>query len=173
MNEVIKAIKERRSIRSFRKDAVDEALLKQVMEAGTWAPSAMNRQSAKIVCVTNKEDLDILRKLNAKVMNSDKDPYYGSPCIILVLADSNAATGREDGSLVLMNMMLAAHSLGLGSVWINREREMFSTDEGKELLKKWNISSSYDGVGALAIGYPEGDAPEAKERKKDYIVWAR
>ena len=135
-NEVLKAIKERRSVRSYMSTSVDPRLLDQVLEAGTWAASAMNRQPARIVCVTKEEDRRQLSRMNAAIMGSDKDPYYGAPCIIIVLVDSASATGREDGSLVLGNMMLAAHSLGLGSCWINREREMFATDEGKALLKK-------------------------------------
>ena len=154
-NEVLKAIKERRSVRSYMSAPVDPRLLDQVLEAGTWAASAMNRQPARIVCVTKEEDRRQLSRMNAAVMGSDKDPYYGAPCIIIVLVDSASATGREDGSLVLGNMMLAAHSLGLGSCWINREREMFATDEGKALLKKWGIEDDLTGVGALALGYPQ------------------
>ena len=130
-NEVLNAIRERRSVRNFSSKHVEDSLLDQVLEAGTWAASAMNRQPAKIVCVTREEECRQLSRMNAAVMGSDKDPYYGAPCIIIVLVDSASATGREDGSLVLGNMMLAAHSLGLGSCWINREREMFATDEGR------------------------------------------
>ena len=169
-NEVLKAIKERRSVRSYMSTPVDPRLLDQVLEAGTWAASAMNRQPAKIVCVTREEDRRQLSRMNAAVMGSDKDPYYRAPCIIIVLVDSASATGREDGSLVLGNMMLAAHSLGLGSCWINREREMFATDEGKALLKKWGINEDLTGVGALALGYPAAPHDAGKPRKSDYIV---
>ena len=167
-NEVLKVIKERRSVRSYMSTPVDPQLLDQVLEAGTWAASAMNRQPARIVCVTNEEDRRQLSRMNAAVMGSDKDPYYGAPCIIIVLVDSASATGREDG--FLGNMMLAAHSLGLGSCWINREREMFATDEGKALLKKWGIEDDLTGVGALALGYPAVPQAEGKPRKSDYIV---
>lgn len=169
-NEVLNAIRERRSVRSFSSRHVEDSLLDQVLEAGTWAASAMNRQPAKIVCVTREEDRRQLSRMNAAVMGSDKDPYYGAPCIIIVLVDSASATGREDGSLVLGNMMLAAHSLGLGSCWINREREMFATDEGKALLKKWGINEDLTGVGALALGYPAAPHDAGKPRKSDYIV---
>lgn len=172
-NEVLKNIRERRSIRKYRSDAVDEKLLDLVLEAGTWAPSAMDRQPSTIVCVTDKEDRDRLSRMNAEIMGTDSDPYYGAPVIILVLGERSVSTYIQDGSLVLENMMLAAHSLGLGSCWINREAEMFDSSEGKELLEKWNLPTTLKGVGALALGYVDGDVPKARERKKNYIVKIR
>ena len=172
-NEVLKNIRERRSIRKYRSDAVDGKLLDLVLEAGTWAPSAMNRQPSTIVCVTDKKDRDILSRMNAKIMGTDRDPYYSAPVIILVLGDKSVSTYIQDGCLVLENMMLAAHSLGLGSCWINREAEMFDRREGKELLEKWNLPTTLTGVGALALGYIDGDQSEASERKKNYIVKIR
>ena len=155
-NEVLKNIRERRSIRKYRSDAVDEKLLDLVLEAGTWAPSAMDRQPSTIVCVTDKEDRDRLSRMNAEIMGTDRDPYYGAPVIILVLGER-----------------LAAHSLSLGSCWINREAEMFDSEEGKELLEKWNLPTTLEGVGALALGYVDGDVPKARERKQNYIVKIR
>lgn len=111
--------------------------------------------------------------MNAKIMGTDRDPYYSAPVIILVLGDKSVSTYIQDGCLVLENMMLAAHSLGLGSCWINREAEMFDRREGKELLEKWNLPTTLTGVGALALGYIDGDQPEASERKKNYIVKIR
>ena len=172
-NEVLKNIRERRSIRKYRSDAVDGKLLDLVLEAGTWAPSAMDRQPSTIVCVTDKEDRDRLSRMNAEIMGTDRDPYYGAPVIILVLGERSVSTYIQDGSLVLENMMLAAHSLGLGSCWINREAEMFDSREGKELLEKWNLPTTLGGVGALALGYVDGDVPKARERKKNYIVKIR
>ena len=157
MNEVLKAIRERRSIRSYEERPVEKEKLDQILEAGLWAPSAMNRQPVRLVCVTRKDDCDRLRRL-------------GAPCIIVALCLRSAATGREDASLALENMMLAAHSLGLGSCWINREREIFDTDEGKALLSRWGLGDEYMGVGALAVGYPKGGPVQAKERNESVIV---
>lgn len=170
MNEVLKTIRERRSIRSYEERPVEKEKLDQILEAGLWAPSAMNRQPVRLVCVTRKDDCDRLRRLNAAVMGKDGDPYYGAPCIIVALCLRSAATGREDASLALENMMLAAHSLGLGSCWINREREIFDTDEGKALLSRWGLGDEYMGVGALAVGYPKGGPVQAKERNESVIV---
>ena len=165
----LELIKSRRSIRSYRPDAIPKELLDAVLEAGTYAPSAMGRQSATIVAVTDKAVRDELMRLNAEVMGNQSDPYYGAPVIVLVLADGTIPTYIEDGSCVLENLMLAAHAVGLGSVWVNRERQIFDSERGKQ-LREWNLPMTLRGVGAIALGYPQGEAPQPKERKKDYIV---
>ena len=166
----LELIKSRRSIRSYRPDAIPKELLDAVLEAGTYAPSAMGRQSATIVAVTDKVVRDELMRLNAEVMGTQSDPYYGAPVIVLVLADGTIPTYIEDGSCVLENLMLAAHAVGLGSVWVNRERQIFDSERGKQLLREWNLPTTLRGVGAIALGYPQGEAPQPKKRKKDYIV---
>ncbi len=168
-NEVIKNIKTRRSIRSYLDKPVSDELIDKVTEAGTYAPSGMSRQSATIVVIKDKETRDLISKINAEVMKRDIDPYYGAPVIILVLADPSINTYVEDGSLVLGNMMLAAHSLGLGSVWVHREKEMFDSPKGKELLEKWGLNTSLRGVGSIALGYPKVDGV-AHPIKANYVI---
>lgn len=167
--DLLEGIKTRRSIRSYRQEMPKEEELSMILEAGTYAPTAMGQQSPVIISVERKELRDQLSEMNAAVMSSDKDPFYGAPVILLVFAPKERATHIQDASCVLLNMMLAAHSLGLGSCWINREKEMFETEKGKALMKEWNIDPSYEGVGALALGYPDQKAAEPKKRKEDYI----
>ena len=169
-NEVLNAIKLRRSVRAYKPDAVPEALLHAVLEAGTYAPTGMGRQSPTIIAVTSERYRKEIAVLNAKVMGSDSDPYYGAPVIVLVLADGSAHTFVEDGSCVLENMMVAAASLGLGSVWVHREREIFDSEEGKALLREWGLPETLRGVGSIALGYPAGSIGEAAKRKDDYII---
>ena len=169
-NEVLQAIRTRRSVRSFSRKAVPEELLDAVLEAGTYAPTGGGRQSPVIVAVKDAAYREEIARLNAEVMGKDTDPYYGAPVIILVLADGKANTFVEDGSCVLENMMIAAHSLGLGSVWVHREREIFDGEKGKKLLRKWGLPETLRGVGAIALGYPATDLPKAAARKSDYIV---
>lgn len=169
-NSVIKAIETRRSVRSFSQKAIPEELLDAVLKAGTYAPTGGGRQSPVIVAVKDAAYRDKIARLNAEVMGKDTDPYYGAPVIILVLADGKANTFVEDGSCVLENMMIAAHSLGLGSVWVHREREVFDSEKGKELLRSWNLPETMRGVGAIALGYPAAALPKAAARKADYIV---
>lgn len=169
-NEILTLIKTRRSIRSFKPDAVPQELLDAVLEAGTYAPTGGGRQSPTIVAVMSETYRKQIEKLNAAVMGKDIDPYYGAPVIVLVLADGAANTFVEDASCVLENMMLAAASLGLGSVWIHREREIFDSEEGKALLRQWGLPQTLRGVGSIALGYAAAPAPAPAPRKEGYIV---
>lgn len=169
-NEVLKVIRERRSIRAFTAKEVSEADLNAILTAGTYAPSGRGKQSPVIVAVRDRKTRDELARLNAAVLGTDTDPYYGAPVILLVLADATVGTWVEDGSCVLENLMLAATSLQLGSIWIHREREIFDGEAGKALLKRWGLSDHLRGVGAVALGYPAAAPKEAAPRKKDYII---
>ena len=171
MNDIIQAMLDRRSCRSYKKEQIKEAELKEILLAGTYAASGMGRQSAKIVVVQDEQTIAKLRKMNAAVMGTpEADPFYGAPTILVVLADSDIRTWFADGSLVMGNLMLAASSLGVASCWINRALEMFDTPEGKDLLKKWGIGENYRGIGHCILGYADGPLPAAKERKQDFIV---
>lgn len=169
MNDMLTLLTTRRSIRKYQSTPIKEEELQEILKAGTYAPTAMGQQSPIIVSIENKELRNRISKMNASIMGCDHDPYYGAPIILLVFAPKDKTTHIQDASCVLLNMMLAAHSFGIGTCWINREKEMFETAEGQALMKAWGIDTSYEGVGALALGYPDGDAPKPKERKADYI----
>lgn len=171
-NEVLSAIAARRSCRAYRPEQIRPEELQAVLEAGTWAPTAMNRQSPVIVAVQDKATRDRLSQMNAAVLGHDGDPFYGAPAVLVVLADHTIPTWVEDGSLVLGNLLLAASSICLGSCWINRAREVFDTREGKELLRKWGLDPErYRGVGNCILGYPApGGVKAAAPRKPDYVV---
>lgn len=166
-NEILKAIRERRSYRKYEDQQIKDDELQAVLEAGTWAATAHGEQDPWIVAVQNAELRAQLVKMNAAVMGVNSDPYYGAPTIVLVFASQDNLNHDRDGSLVLGNMMLAAHSVGLGSCWINREDAMFETEEGKQIIQKLGLPEGVVGVGALALGYPKGEA-KAKPRKTDY-----
>ena len=169
-NAVIENILSRRSVRSYLDKQVSEDDLKLILKDGEYAPSGMGKQSPVIVAVQNKETIDKFVNMNAEIMGTNSNPYYGAPTIIIVLADKNVSTHIQDGSLALGTMMLAAHSLGISTCWINREYEMFNTKEGRELLNEWGVSDDVVGVGALALGYSKGDVKEAKPRKENYSI---
>ncbi len=159
----------RRSVRKYLPQQVSDAHLDAVLEAGLYAPTAKNNQKPILVAVRDQETRDLLSKMNAAVMGAEMDPFYGAPCVIVVLADPSFSTWIDDGSLVLGNLLNAAHALGLGSCWINRARECFDTPEGKALLKKWGIPEHYRGVGNCILGYP-AETPAAKPRLAGRIV---
>ena len=168
-NEVIKALATRRSIRSYKPEQITDEELKTVLEAGTWAPTARGCQDPWIVAVQKPGLLKRIARMNAEVWGRDVDPFYGAPTYVLVFGSADWANAVPDGSLVLGNMMLAAHAIGLGSCWINREREMFATDEGKALMRELGLPEGLIGIGALALGYPAAPPKEPKPRKENYF----
>lgn len=171
MKETLLDLKTRRSCRKYKAEPITKEELEQILEAGTYAPTGMGRQSPIIVAVSDKETRDLLSKLNAEVMGAEMDPFYGAPTVLIVLADKNIPTYVDDGNLVIGNMLNAAHAIGVDSCYIYRAREVFQTDKGKELLKKWGIEGDYEGIGNVILGYglPEG-RKEAAPRKESYIV---
>ncbi len=170
-NETLENLKTRRSIRAYQDSVPDMNLLKQVIEAGTYAPTGKGSQSPIIVAVTDRETRDYLSKLNAGIMGTSGDPFYGAPAVLVVLADKSVPTYLYDGSLVMGNLLNAAHAVGLGSCWIHRAKEVFDSEEGKALLKKWGIEGDYEGIGNCIIGYPAQEAPQPKPRKADYVYF--
>lgn len=169
---VLDALKARRSNRSFRPEQVSEEQLCAVLEAGTYAPTAKNRQLPTIVAVQNPATVAQLAQMNAAILGSDDNPYYGAPTILVVLVPEDASTGVEDGSCVLNTLLIAAHAAGLSGVWIHRAKQMFETAEGKALLKAWGLPQNLRGVGAVALGYPAEPDPPVPARKENYVVRA-
>ena len=168
-NEVIKVLATRRSIRSYKPEQITDEELKTVLEAGTWAPTAKGLQDPWIVAVQNPGLLKRISRMNAAVWGrEDIDPFYGAPTFVLVFGTADWGNAVPDGSLVLGNMMNAAHAIGLGSCWINREREMFVTEEGKALMKELGLPDGLIGIGALALGYPAAPPKDPKPRKENY-----
>ena len=165
---VLEAIRTRRSVRKYEDKPVSLELLNQVAGAGVWAASGMNSQGPIVLIVTDKEICDKLSELNAAVMGRPGDPFYGAPYVLVALAPKDNPIHVYDGSLVMGNMMLAAHELGLGSCWIHRAKEVFDTKEGKEILKKAGVEGEYEGIGNLIIGYA-AETPADKERKPGRI----
>ena len=170
MNEIIKAMMERRSIRSFKPDMPPKEALDEIIQAGLYAASGMGRQAAVILAVTDREMRDRLSASNAAIMGREGvDPFYGAPAILIVLADKSVRTSIYDGSLVMGNLMLAAHSLGLGSIWIHRAKEEFEQPAYKQLLKDLGLEGEWEGIGHCAIGYMTGDNPPAPARKPNRV----
>lgn len=170
MNESLQTLLSRRSVRSYTDQQVPDELLEQVLTAGLYAPSGMNTQGCVAVAVRDKETRDYLAKLNAAVMGRDGDPFYGAPCVIVVLADPTIYDGWIcDGSLMMGNLMNAAYSLGLGSCWIHRAQQVFDSPEGKALLEKWGLPQQLRGVGNCILGFAK-EVPPASPRKEGRIV---
>ena len=169
MNETLRILKERRSVRKYKAEQIKDEELNAILEAGTWAPSAKGLQPSVLVVVQDPETISYLSKLNAEIQGQPgTDPFYGAPTVVVVLADG--ANCLQDGSLVMGNLMNAAWSLGVASCWINRAKELFERPEGKELLRKWGLPETLNGVGNCILGYADGDIPAPKPRKEGSIV---
>ena len=172
MSNVIDSMISRRSVRKYKPDMVPKDLLDQIIKAGTYAATGMGKQSPIIIAVTNKDLRDKLSRMNADVMGVNSDPFYGAPVVLVVLADKNYGTCVCDGSLVMGNLMLAAHDLGIGSCWIHRAKEEFETEEGKAILKSLGIEGEYVGIGHCILGYSAEPEKKAAPRKENYVYYA-
>ncbi len=175
MCDLIDLIESRRSVKKYKSDPVPQELIQKVVEAGTYAPTGMNRQSPVIVAVTDKAVRDRLAAANAEIggFGAGVDPFYNAPAVLIVLADASVGTAVYDGSLVMQNLMLAAHALGLGSCWIHRAREEFEMPEWKNWLKSIGVEGDYIGIGHCILGYTQGDYPQARPRKDKWVYYVK
>lgn len=172
MSDILQTLTKRRSCRKYKSELIPQESLDKILKAGTFAASGMGKQSAIIIAITNKEIRDKISELNARAMGrTGVDPFYGAPEIIVVLADKNVPTYTHDGSLVLGNMMAEAEDLGVATCWIHRAKEVFESDEGKELLKKWGIEGDYEGIGNLAVGFADAAKNKPAPRKDNYVYY--
>lgn len=172
-NEALEVLKNRRAIRKFKSEQIKPEELNAVIEAGKYAPTGMGKQSPLIAAFQDPEKVEAIKKLNAKIMGTDSDPYYGAPTIIVVFMTDIAydpEIGILDCSAVCTNMLNAAYAAGLGSCWIHRAKPMFESEEGKALLKKWGLPENLRGVCSIALGYTDCEHPEARPRREGYSV---
>ena len=171
--EAIQNMLTRTSVKKYKSDAVPQELLEKIIEVGTYAPTGRNAQAPIILAVRNTQVRNELSRLNAKVMGMDEgfDPFYGAPVVLVVLADKARNTYVYDGSLVMGNLQLAAHALGLGACWIHRAKEVFEMPEGKALLQRLGIEGEYEGIGNCVVGYPDGERPAVKPRKENWVYY--
>lgn len=163
-NAAVDVILTRRSIRCYQKQQISSNELETILEAGSYAPSGKNQQSAKAVVVQSKTVMQKLVRLAKAAAHVEQNPFYDAPTVVLVFADAVNLTPMEDGCNAIENMMLAAHALGLGSCWIYAAKVLFSTEEGVQLQKEWGLSEAYQIVGSFAVGYPAGEIPLPKPR---------
>ena len=172
MNETIRSLMERRSIRKFKADMPKKEDLETIVEAGLYAASGRGEQGAMIIAVTNRELRDKISKSNCQIggWGEDFDPFYGAPAVIVVLANKERPTYVYDGSLVMGNLMQAADALGLGSCWIHRAKEEFEMDKYKKLLLDLGIEGEYEGIGHCIIGYPDQEVKAAPRKKRNYVI---
>ena len=172
MKETIQDLLERRSIRSYKPEQIKKEELDTVLQCGVYAPTAMGKHSPLMIVVQDAAKVKTLSQMNAAIWGKAIDPFYGAPTAIIVMAEKDNPNSVQDASLVLGNLMNAAHALGLGSCWINRAKEMFEKEDGQSLLREWGVGDKYMGVSICALGYIAGEYPQPKPRKHGYVVYA-
>lgn len=172
MNDVIKCLLGRRSIRAYTDEVIPEDILDEILQAGIYAPSGGNQQSATVIVTQNRELIRKLEIMNAKYIPSKKTdirPYYNASTLVTIIARSDSGAPAEDGALIAGNIMNAAFSYGIGSCWVHRARDVFDSEEGKALLREWGIEGDYIGICQIVLGYPACEIPKAPKRKENYI----
>ena len=168
--EFFQTVLTRASTKKYKAEMPEKALIEKILEAGIHAPTGRNLQAPIILAVTNKEMRDKLSKLNAQILGTEIDPFYGAPVVLVVLAKKDVNTRVYDGSLVMGNLMLAAHALGLGACWIHRAKETFELPEGKQILKDLGIDEEYEGIGNCVIGYSDMEL-SVKAKKENWVYY--
>ena len=171
MQDILDVIVSRRSVREFKTEVVEKHLIDKVIKAGTYAPSGKNMQSAIILAITHKEVRDNLSKIISDFRGVESDPFYGAPVVLVVLADKNVFTHVYDGSCVIENMLLEAHSLGLGACWIHHAKEIFETEYGKNLLSSLGVKGEYEGIGSCVLGIPNAQIASSIPRKENFVYY--
>ena len=175
MNAVLENIVTRRSIRKYKPDLPAQEDIDTIIQAGLAAANGMGKQASIIVAVTNREVRDRLSRINSKIggWKPDFDPFYGAPAVLVVLSAKDWRNRVYDGSLVIGNMMLAAHSLGIGSCWIHRAKEEFELPEWQQWLKSLGVEGEWEGIGHCILGYPEGEIPKAAPRHPHRVFYVK
>ena len=170
MNEMLKLMHDRRSTRAYRPEPLQEAVIQQILEAGRFAPSGMNKQLNHFYVITDPNYLADLTALVSRLMENyrDKDFRYGAPVLVLVTNQKESTTCVQDASCAMENMMLAAFSLGVGSCWINQLRETCDVPEVRALLTEYGVPEDHIVVCSAAIGYIEKETP-AKPRHEGLV----
>ena len=172
--EALECMLTRKSVKKYKSDPVPKELLEKIIQAGLNAPSGLNKQAAVILAVTDRQVRDELSKLNAgKDPFFRADPFYGAPVVLVVLADKSVPTYLYDGSLVMENLQLAAHALGLGACWIHTAKQVSETEAGKKILEVANINGEYEGIGFCVLGIPDDIPQKELQRKSNYVYYLK
>lgn len=175
MNKTINDIMERRSVRCFDPERMpSDEQLETIVECGKYAANGMGYQHTKMIVITRRDVRNQLSRMNAAILGTTSDPFYGAPAIIMVLARAGWRNRVYDGSLVMGNLMLAAQALGVDSIWIHRAKEECESEEGRTLLRSVGINpDEWEGIGHCALGFRLHEVPQAKPRKPDFVHWLK
>ena len=194
MNDVIRNLLERRTIRHYKEDQIAEEELQLILQAGLYASTAGGRQSPVMLVCQNREMNERLGRINRAAFghaNSDgihfvsqiqksiadddsiKSGFYGAPTVVTLFAPANWLYGVNDCTSAAVNMTLAAWSLVIGSCYVSRAEETFASEPGQRLMQEAGIEKHYKALVCLCLGYPDGETGTAKPRKEGRIKFIK
>ena len=153
MNEVMQAILSRRSVRQFTDQEVPREVLQDLAQAALHAPSGMGKKTWKFTVVTNREKIRQLAKIMGEVLGRDGYNMYDPTALIIPSNLKESPFGKEDNACALENIFLAAHSYGVGSVWINQMRDICDDPKIRPILTQMGIPEDHTVYGMAALGY--------------------
>jgi len=185
MNETISTILGRRSVRVYMPEPVGQAELEEMLEAGRYAPSAMNQQPWHFTVIRNPE---LLRKLEESCKSAFLDSnvealrevaqqegfrvFYHAPMLIIISGDPGALAAQYDCTLAMENVMLAAASLGIGSCWTHAVMMFHATEKGRDIFRELGVifPEGYLPYAAAVFGRPAEPGPEAPPKNADCVT---
>lgn len=165
MNEVMENILTRRSIRAFNEKPIPREELEQILKAASYAPSGMNRQTWQFTAIVNQDKIKTLAGLIEKLLDRKGYNFYKPAALVLTSNLKESRWAKEDNACALENMFLAAHSFGIGSVWINQLQEICDEPEVRNFLNKLGIPNDHDVFGIAALGYAEKEPNQVVDKK--------
>lgn len=191
MKDVIETIKTRRSVREYKDEQIPDEEIKFLIDCARYAPSGFNMQPWSFLAIKNKETLRRLSDAGKKAMipliepvkdtspktkdfyvflrSKSTDLFYNAPVLVIILGSKNVMTSDWDCAMAAQNMMLAAHSRGIGSCWIGG---LLPALMDERLLKELGAPEGYKAVAPLIFGYPKGEA-EMPGRSEPEVRWVR
>lgn len=171
MNEVMKNLLTRRSTRAFQKQEIPREELEQILQAALYAPSGMNRQTWKFTAIVNQEKIQKLAEVVGKELGRDGYNFYCPSALIIPSNEKESVWGKEDNACALENIFLAAHSFGIGSVWINQlNNQLADRPAVRTLLKEFGIPDTHTVYGIAALGYPASPEKKEVEKNGNYVI---
>lgn len=165
MNEVMKNILTRRSVRAFNEQDIPREALDQILQAALYAPSGMNKQTWQFTAIVSRDKIQMLAKLIEKALGRKGYNFYNPSVIILVSNERESNWGKEDSACALENIFLAAHSLDIGSVWINQLKDICDEPEIRNYLQEVGVPDDHVVYGVAALGYAATEVKQDVSKK--------
>jgi nitroreductase len=186
MNEALRVIKNRRSIRQYKEEQISDAQLQEILDAALLAPNAMNMQVWHFTVIQDRGLLErIVGIVKGNLLNSGIEflakrastpgynTFYSAPTVIMISGSEKAPFIQVDCGAAAQNIALAAESLDIGSCVMTSPAFLFASPEGNDLKEELGIPDGYVHVCTVALGYKGSEHPLAPPRKQDVVNYLK